>query len=297
MSGANLDLVISLALMLIAIVSVWRDVYKNDPTKKWFNRVTRVGWILVTTSLVFILISYLKDKRAEQNVIIAELAKNKADSISDASQKKLAQSQEKLKESEDSLYNLQIASRETILQRVDSSYRKSIRASNEALAKYHIKIVDSLHTVVGTLNFNSVHPQLALAPISIHPPVFLDRLGSDTLKLQFVAANSTCFNIRMDAYFFSISDSGARFLYKDSLFIGGAFINPNVVSTVTFPVRNDILALSRSLVVLYGSFTKDALEKMPIPYFEAFEFDFQKNKYLEKPQLIASEFKGWMGIK
>ena len=298
MSDANLNLIISLALMLIAIVSVWKDVYNNNPPRNFIGRFTPAGRLLLLASFVFMFVNYFKDVNTERKVKIADLAKNNADAATVAIQKQLTQSQEKLKESQDSLYKLQISARETILQRVDSSYTKSLKASNEALAKYHVKIIDSLHTVVGTLKINSAHPQLALAPIANNrPPVFLNSDGSDTLKFQFIAANSTCFNIHVEAYYFLDTDHGDQLLYKDTLFTDRVFINTDVTSTIACQVRADLLALPRVLIVLYGSFSRDAMEDDKIPYLEAVKFDFRNNRFLEKPMIIESKFKALIGLK
>jgi hypothetical protein len=62
MSDANLNLIISLALMLIAVASVWKDVYTNKPPRKFLRRFTPVGRLLLLASIVFIFINYFKDK-------------------------------------------------------------------------------------------------------------------------------------------------------------------------------------------------------------------------------------------
>src|SRR5579863_4247860 len=230
MSDANLNLIVSVTLMLIAIISVWKDVYKAKSSINFFRRFTRIGLILIITAVVFTFVNYFKDYNTERKVERADKDKAKADSIAEVSRRKLDSSEDELKASQKLLFELQLSTRNEILKGVDSSYNKSIKASNEALAKYHVKIVDSLHTVVGTLKLNSVHPQLAIAPVESHQPVFLS--GADTLKIQFTAANSTCFNIQVEAYFLAEIDEGRFiFLYKDTIMGNGAFINAGVITT------------------------------------------------------------------
>jgi hypothetical protein len=132
MSDANENLIISLTLMLIAIGSVWKDVYKADPSIKFFRRFTRIGKILIITAAVFTFVNYFKDYNTERKVQRADFAKAKADSIAEASRKKLDSSEDELKASQKLLFQLQLSTKNEILKGVDSSYSKSIKASNEA---------------------------------------------------------------------------------------------------------------------------------------------------------------------
>mgnify|MGYP001545183379 FL=1 len=181
LNNANWGLIISLSAMLIVIVPVWKDIYVNNRSTKFINKFTTIGKVLIFTCLAFILINYIKDTQTEHRLEIAEKAKITADSITSKVQEKLTNSQTKIERYQDSLYSLQLSVKDTILKAVDTSYRKSIKASNEAIAKYHLKIIDSLHTVVGTLKLNSTNPQLAIAPVEgNNPPVYLENESSDT---------------------------------------------------------------------------------------------------------------------
>jgi hypothetical protein len=297
-SDANLGLLISLAVMLIAVVSVWRDVYDNSRPKAFFKRFTRVGKVLLITSFVFIAVNYFKDTHTEQKVLLVDIAKNKSDSASQALGKKLTASQEELKAFQNALYQLQISVRETVLKRVDSSYNRSIKASNEALAKYHIKIIDSLHTVVGTLKLNANNPQLALAPVTQgRQPIFLEKDGSDTLKIQFISANNTAYHIRLTAYFFLQIGENSQLLEKEAYGDGQSFINTGLTRTLTSTIQRDLLLYPQIKIVLYGSFSKDPYEKEIIPYLEVIDFNFRDNKFLGKSEIDVKKFKTWLSIQ
>lgn len=296
MSDSNLNLIISCAVMLIAVVSVWKDVYNNNPRRKFLSRFTRIGKILLLASFIFIFVNYIRDQKAEQKVELAVRAKKSADSLTKAAQERFNASQKNLINAQNSLYNLQLSIKDTILKNVDSSYLKSIKSSNEALAKYHIRLIDSLHTVVGTLKLNAANPQLSIAAVSGHPTVFLERPGSDTLKIQFISANSTAYNIAIDAYFIFDDGKNAQVFEKDILSVGQTFINPEVTRTESLQIQRGLLNYDNILVVLYGSFSKDPFDKYRIPYLQSFIFNFKENKYIGGHEISLAGFKKLVGL-
>jgi hypothetical protein len=286
LNSANWGLIVSLAAMLIVIVPVWKDIYIKNRSTRFVDKFTTVGKVLIFICLAFIFINYLKDKQSEYILELAEKAKIKADSITSNVQNKLTNSQNKIERYQDSLYSLQLSIKDTILKEVDTSYRKSIKASNEAIAKYHLKIIDSLHTVVGTLKLNSANPQLAVAPVDgNNPPVYLENESSDTFKIKFISANSTSYHIRIKAYFILSTDRRLFLMDSAIIFKGQQFINTQVVSTQSLVISNKLLSLGRIVVALKGSFSKDPFEKEIIPYLQAFEFDFRTNKFVGKIEM------------
>jgi|SRR5579863_8280086 len=270
--------------MLVAIISVWKDVYSNNPPRPLHRRFTRIGIVLFVLAVIFIGSNYYKDLQAERKLSKAETAKNRADSLSTAAQNKLDESQDDLLASQKALFRLQLSVKDSIKNDVENSYNRSIKASNDALAKYHLKIIDSLHTVVGTLKLNTLNPELAIAPEDNGPPMYLSGDNLDTIKIKFLSANTTSYHIRVAAYFITLRNSYAVRLGKDSIFSGQFFLNEGVTRTIAIPEPPNVKGLPDVFVVLNGSFSKDPFEKEIVPYQETVRFNFRDNKFVSKVQ-------------
>ncbi len=96
MSDANYGLLISVIALFIAIVSVWKDVYKKEKLKKVYQRFSRVGVVLLCSSGIFILLNYIKDTNSELKAKRAESGKRTSDSLLKVSEDRIFALQELL---------------------------------------------------------------------------------------------------------------------------------------------------------------------------------------------------------
>jgi hypothetical protein len=291
-SDANLNLVVSCTIIIIAIVPVWKEIYLRSKSKHFAQRFTHVGILLLCAAFAFIVFNYYKDTNNEKKINSANILKNKSDSLSGVFHDMSDSFENLLLKKQESLSVLEITMRDSILKKVDSVYARSIRASNIALAKYHLKIIDSLHTVVGNLKLNSLNPQLLLAPISNHQTVFIDKQNEDTvLKIQLVSANATSYNIHLNLDYLLANERSDTYLGRIPVLNGDVFISPGSTKTVFVALPEAILGQKKIHFILWGSFSKDTEGKDTISYHEAFQFNVAENKFLQKEEINFEAFR------
>ena len=119
--------------MIFAIITVAELIYDKTVVGHFYKKVKKRGWLLIFIALFSIIFNLYKDRKADIKQEASEKSKAKSDSLLQATQNEILQ--------------LQIATKDTIIKKVDSTYIKSITASNEALAKYNLTITDSFHSV------------------------------------------------------------------------------------------------------------------------------------------------------
>ncbi|MEO6732320.1 MAG: hypothetical protein ABIN01_13970 [Ferruginibacter sp.] len=178
------------------------------------------------------------------------------------------------KKSSDSVYQIKMQSL------LDSSYVKSIKASNEALAKYNLRFIDSLHSVASTINTKTFLAQLAIDAVDAKgtPPIYItDEGNGKILNVRYISSAATSYNIRINTYIVK-EDPKGDFILQYILHPGG---NESLV-----PDRNRTMALRLEplvansetlLIVFIGTFSRvDGGEK--IKFNSAFSFNFKLNK-------------------
>ena len=167
---------------------------------------------------------------------------------------------------------------------LDSSYTKSIRASNEALAKYNLILIDSLGTVSQKINLKSINkPQLTLVPNATGetPPMYGSKENNNTfLNIKFLSENNTSYNINVYYYVFKCSNSDTfiiSFPVLDSgiLIRNRSFFTTNRVSTTKFLIKPEWLDQGNYFILMIGNYSSDSQNKYIIKYEEAVTFDFK----------------------
>ena len=88
------------------------------------------------------------------------------------------------------------------VERLDSSYQKSIKSSNEALAKYNLILIDSLNTVTKKVNIKSIRePQLIVSPAANNtsPPIYLETDSNENyLAIKVESINNTSYKVKLN---------------------------------------------------------------------------------------------------
>jgi hypothetical protein len=141
-----LNLIINVLLMVIAIFSVKDLIFEKSLERNWINKIKKGGKFLIIVAILSIGFNFCKDWNSESKQIISNRNEEIADSTIKADQSKIIQ--------------LQLSMKDSIIKKVDDTYMKSIKSSNEALAKYNLEIKDSLNSVVSKLKINVLNPQL-----------------------------------------------------------------------------------------------------------------------------------------
>lgn len=269
-------LLINIVLMVFAIISITELIYNDKGEGSFFRKVKKRGWWLIGFALLSIVFNFFFDWRSDRNQQYTEAAKAKSDSLLIESQKELAA--------------LQVSTKDSIIRKVDSVYSKSIRLSNEALAKYNLEITDSLTSVINKLEIDATHPLLSLRSItpSGHEPAFLNR-AKDTFHIQFVSYGGISYNCNVNCYFIDESKNEFDILYYSGLLHGGTSIvettNENRWSTSIIGIPEELKNYSNLLVYLTGSYSKDPLGDYLIPYNEAFHYNFKVDKWIAESSM------------
>ncbi|MCK9209952.1 MAG: hypothetical protein M0P61_03850 [Ignavibacteriaceae bacterium] len=255
--------------MVFAILSVIELIYDNSIKGSFFKKIKSRGWLLVIIALLSVVFNLYKDWRADIKQAMADNAKMKSDSL--------------LRTKQIEILLLQNSTKETIIKKVDSSYVKSIRASNDALAKYNLKITDSLHSVVSKLKLDAAKPQILLAPLEKGKrPAFLTKDNDQNrFNIQFISKGGTSYNISLHCYLLKeIANDNYIILGSSPLTTGDSFLTEDVTRTKYLEITPNIFAYTEVIVFITGYFSKDYEGSIRIPYNEAFKFNFKENIYL-----------------
>ncbi|MBK8090067.1 MAG: hypothetical protein IPK31_20305 [Chitinophagaceae bacterium] len=186
----------------------------------------------------------------------------------------------------DSSYKVEKKKSDSITQKklqdiVDSSYAKSIKASNEALAKYNLILIDSLQNVASSINLRTAQSQLAVEPvINGVPPIYLIEDGK-TVRIKMQSINGTSYNIKINSYFVKILANGkAKILHYEVVPFTDNFLAADRTRTIGFDINSLVRNEELVFIVLLGSFTRDNQGNEKVNYGEAYKFDFKNNKYI-----------------
>ncbi len=182
------NFIINILLMAFAIISVIELLYDKSYKGSIFRKINKRGWFLILIALLSIGFNFYKDWEAEIRQAASDKAKHESDLL--------------FQKSQSDILKIQIATKDTIINKVDSTYVRSIKASNEALAKYNLKITDSLHSVVSKLKLDAAKPQFLVAPFEKGKrPVFLTKdKDKNMFNIQFISKGGTSYNIILSCY-------------------------------------------------------------------------------------------------
>lgn len=171
-------------------------------------------------------------------------------------------------------------------EKLDSSYSKSIRASNQALAKYNLVLIDSLQTVSNKINIKSINkPQLALAAAELGTtaPIYMskDSVGN-SIKIKFVSSNNTSYNITIKFYLLQCKQEADMIVYStiDSgyLFRDRSSLVQDRFATAGIGLKPQYLNLDCCIILMIGKFSVDIESFYQIPFQEAIIFDIRNNR-------------------
>jgi len=275
MSDGTLNLIINVLLLAIAIYSILDVIYEKNTEGFFFQKINVRGYILITCAFLVIVVNFFKDGRTEREIENFNAARSNIDSQLQKTKKELEISQNKL-------FALQSSTKDTILKMVDSSYINSIIASNMALEKYNLQIVDSLHKIVDSVKPNTITPQLSLVNSQGGSgPAYRDKIKNfDVLKIKMISRDAIAYNIMLYSYLVNTNFINYSIIQADTLFRGDTFIAPDIIRMINIYLTPEAIQNNKVMVVLIGSCSKDIGGKYIIPYHQAFRFDLRKNKYM-----------------
>jgi predicted Holliday junction resolvase-like endonuclease len=265
--------------MIFAIITVSELIYDKAIDGIFLKKIKKRGWLLIFIAVVSVGFNLLKDRQSDRLQKEYDKAKNKNDSLLFASQKES--------------HRLQMSTKDTIIKKVEDTYQKSIKASNDALAKYNLKITDSMRSVVNTLKLNAVNPQLSFVPLGggSHPAFLKNDQNKNILCIQFKSFNGTSYHIMLTCHLLQEAPGGFFLLYSDTLTFGEGFITDDIFTTLQTEIKPVILTYSDLIVFVTGTFSKDPEGKLIIPFNKAFKYNFKDNNYITGCELKYEELK------
>lgn len=257
--------------LIIALTAFFDEIARKIPfISSLKSLAVKVGTVLFGTILlaggtIFKELDSNKNAKEERENYVREI--NKKDSTF-----------KKERRVADSLHQVKISAI------VDSSYSKSIQASNEALAKYNLILVDSMKRVAAGGNYSTGQLSVLVDGISSKPPIYLDTLdGLINLKVQFTSSQATSYNIDFKMY--CVSPIGKNFVVH---YIGisdrkNFFIVPQTHSSLNYILPNSLrFPEDDFFIVIYGTFSRDNSGKIIVPYRETFLFNAKENKIKDR---------------
>lgn len=269
MANYILNLLINIFLMIIAIYSVKDLIYKESENSNFLKNVNKNGWFLISIAILTIGFNFYKDYKSELENEYSENQRKIVDSL--------------FQDSQNEILRLQLSAKNSIIEKVESTYVKSIMASNEALAKYNLQISDSLNSVISKLVIDNSNPQFLLQPQEKgkQPISIIDYKGEKGFRLQFTSIGGNCYNILLDIYIVKLANNGTYpILHTERLSHNDRFLAENVVRSYMLDINPEVLTEPELFVVATGKFTKDPQGEIIISYDEAFKYNFRDNLYI-----------------
>lgn len=169
------------------------------------------------------------------------------------------------------------------VERLDSSYERSIKASNEALAKYNLTLIDSLNTVTKKINIKSSNsPQLSFVGASkneLGPIYYSKEKNSESIIIKLQANKNTCYNIQLRYLILDYKINNGQIYYQTidtgHVFYDRNFLPEEVVSTVIIDLKKDVLKMDEILVLITGKFSYDPENIKVKDFNEGFFFNIK----------------------
>lgn len=166
--------------------------------------------------------------------------------------------------------------------RIDSSYAKSISASNEALAKYNLVLIDSMNLVASKINIKSVLlPQLSLLPVNEQgAPIYtVMENNKKVLKVKLQTQNNVSYNIDLKVCLFEYNEQKTEFKIKSCQdFVESKFIIQGTIRTVEFDIKDAWSTIENGVLLFNGTFSADPENLNKIRFNEAYAFNFVEGK-------------------
>lgn len=167
---------------------------------------------------------------------------------------------------------------------IDSSYLKSIKSSNEALAKYNLVFIDSLHSVASTINTKATMAQLDIDAVNERgvPPIYITTEGRDKiLNVRYVSSKATSYNIRINTYIVKQTPKGDSVLQYILAPGGNELLVPDRNRTMMSRLTPDVANSDTLLIVFMGAFSRNENGTDITPFLSAYRFNFRENNAIE----------------
>ena len=263
-------LIFQLFCVLIPIIDKRKNSGKNEiKYSNWEKALITFSILAFGLSIAVILVSQDSEKEKE----------NQADTYQIDLKNKLAE-RDSIHQRSDSIQTY------FFIERLDSSYSKSIRASNEALAKYNLELVDSLNRVTNKINNKSINkPQFSVAPAEAGttPPMHLTKEENENyLAVKFISTNNVSYNIKIRFCILKCAFENKHIIYSalDTVapFYDKKFLIQNVFSTALIPIKPEFLQMENSIIFFTGTFSSDEANKDVSHFEDAYFYDLKNNK-------------------
>ncbi len=297
---------ITLPLLFIQFLIAWAPIIlkEKDPiTGK--RKELIVSDYIVTFCLVlsfgFSIYMTIKNDELEEakNNFNLELKQQLAsrDSLHNIADSLLTRSFEKKLSSNDSVHKFD----DSVLSKsyekqLNNSYTNSIKASNIALAKYNLEMVDSMKKVTiinNTRNLNLPFLKIdAISPLGL-PPIYINKKDSfPYINFRFVSINNISYNISVHVYLvscrkFDVDKRYVLFDYKllleDGLLNGYTLVNQNnVTNTSSMRVGENIMDVEFGIILLQETFSSDMEGKNIINSSEMWQYNFKTGAIINR---------------
>lgn len=272
--------------MGMAIISILELIYDKSRKGNLLKKLNNRGRSIILIALFSILFNFFRDYKADLKQVESDKENARKDSLFQSKQLEILE--------------LQNSTKETIIKKVDSTYIKSIKASNQALAKYNLVITDSLHSVIRSLELNPYKAQLSIAPVEKgNNPAFLTKdKDKNKLNIKFRSRDGTSYHINLKCYLLlknKIDDYSI--LNSMKIGFGESFLVDNVERTKIIDISPSILLYSEIMVYITGTFSQDPERKRIIPFDDSFIFNFKDNIYISGQDVEYIWLKKQLNIK
>lgn len=165
--------------------------------------------------------------------------------------------------------------------KVDSSYTKSIMASNKALAMYNLILIDSMNRVSKNINFKAINqPQLTLEGLSSQGgPLYITfQKGQPVLNVKLKSINNTAYNLDIKMCILKITRDNRESVTWQYVscepFEKRSFLTHDIVTTSEVDIPKEWLKLDKAMVIFYGTFSTDSDNILRKIYFQGYNFNF-----------------------
>lgn len=168
---------------------------------------------------------------------------------------------------------------------VDSAYGKSITASNEALAKYNLILIDSMNTVSKKVNYKAIgDPQLALVGSDASgSPIYYSLLNGDSLiNFKVISVNNIAYDFSIAYCIFGEYQGNGnkylRFLNSETLTQNVKFLVPSNVITLNQVINKSITYPEEGLIAVKFDYFTDENHTTKKSLIQHYIFDFKKGR-------------------
>lgn len=284
------SLILNIILMFITIFSIWKDIYKKQSPGYFLRRLTWGGYIFITSTILFVWVNYRRDSQNANKLEQSELRKANVDRLLTNSYHNLSATSDSLRIAQNKFSTLQVSMKDTILSHVEASNIRAIKATNEGLEKYNLQFIDSLKTIK-PIN----KAQIAfLAGGENTPEVYVTKDGEQNeLIIKMKSVNNVSYNIELNYCILLVEPTVRNHANYKPLYCSNfvtkfthSILIPGTFTNINLDIEKDWLKL-HCIILFYGDFSLDPLDKNKIPFQEGVDYDFSKSKFIGTIPLLT----------